>query len=166
MLNPDHIKFFQNKENQALIEQEYFNTLYQKFSDELGYPSEKDLTVILYDSGIPVLEYINEVPDDFLYGAIAPNRYNSIIKGEDFCLREGIAKIGYQAFKQCRFIKRFYLPSTLKEILEYGLYSLEVEEIYYNGTKKDWQLKVTKHIDWTNTNKLKKIVFTDEEVVL
>lgn len=167
-MGAQYIKFFKNSENQILLRDNDFIGLYAIFENEFGPMAVKDLTSILYDCGIKVLDYINEVPNYFLYGAVSPQKYQNLITGEDFYIQEGIVNIGDEAFKCCRDIKRFHLPSTLQRIGSYGLQSNCIEEIHYNGTKAEWMQKVTRASNWIRMSKsnFKKLVFKDEVVEL
>lgn len=160
-----YIDFFKNPDNIKLLNDGDFLTLYREFHHQLSYLDVRDLTRFLYMSGINVLDYVDKVPDNFLYGAIQEGGKYDFIP-EDFHIREGVTEIGFQSFKHCRFIKRIWLPSTLMHIQENGLNSAYLTEIYYNGTKKDWQLKVSKGDKWCNTGKLERIIFTDDIVEL
>ena len=164
MIDQKFIDFFNNPDNIKLLDDGDFLTMYQEFQSQLGYLNVRELTRFLYLSGINVLDYVDRVPDCFVYGALVEEKYPFLT--EDFHIREGIKEIGFQAFKNCKIIKRFFLPSTLTKIEEYALYPIYLEEIHYNGTKKDWQLKVNKENNWINSKKLKRIVFTDEIVEL
>lgn len=164
MINQRYIDFFKNPDAIKLLNDDDFIELYRLWHRQLSYLDIRDLTSLLYMSGINVLNYVDRVPDCFVYGALVEEKYPFLT--EDFHVREGIKEIGFQAFKNCKIIKRFFLPSTLTKIEENALCSIYLEEIHYNGTKKDWQLKVNKETNWTNTNKLKRIVFTDEVVEL
>ena len=164
MMEQKYIDFFKNPDNIKLLNDGDFLTLYREFHRQLSYIDIRDLTRFLYLSGINVLDYIDKVPDNFVYGALVKEKYPFLT--EDFHIREGIKEIGFQAFKHCKIIKRFFLPSTLTKIEEYALYPIYLEEIHYNGTKEDWQLKVEKENNWTKTNKLERIIFTDDIVEL
>lgn len=164
-MDKKYINFFKDTYVQECIKNDSFLELYEIFNFDYSYLDTKDLTDILYSCGIKVLDYVYRVPSHFLYGAINPNKYGNLLIGEDFYIQEGITEIGYSAFKWCRKIKRFYLPSTLKLIEGYGLYGIEVEEIHYDGTKKEWDQNVLKMSDWANSNKLKRIIFNDGEVM-
>ena len=159
-----YIDFFKNPDNIKLLNDGDLLTLYGEFQRQLGYLNVRELTSFLYMSDINVLDYVNKVPDNFVYGALVEERYPFLT--EDFHIREGIKEIGFQAFKHCKVIKRFFLPSTLTKIEKNALYPINLREIYYNGTKRDWQLKVEKENNWTNTNKLERIIFTDDIVEL
>ena len=164
MIEQKYIDFFKNPDNIKLLNDGDFLTLYIEFQNKLSYINVRELTRFLYMSGINVLDYVDKVPDCFLYGALVEEKYPCLT--EDFHIREGIKEIGFQAFKHCKVIKRFFLPSTLTKIEENALYPINLREIYYNGTKKDWQLKVEKENNWTNTSKLERIIFTDDIVEL
>ena len=164
MIEQKYIDFFKNPDNIKLLDDGDFIALYKAFQRQLGYLNVRDLTSFLYLSGINVLDYVDKVPDNFVYGALVEERYPFLT--EDFHIREGIQEIGFQAFKHCKIIKRFFLPSTLTKIEENALCPISLEEIYYNGTRKDWQLKVEKENDWINTKKLERIIFTDDIVEL
>ena len=47
---------------------------------------------------------------------------------------EGVTMIGSQAFRTCKNLKTVYLPKSLETIQS----SLNVENLYYNGTIEDW----------------------------
>ena len=164
MVEQKYIDFFKNPDNIKLLNDGDFLTLYGEFQNQLSYLDVRELTSFLYLSGINVLDYVDKVPDNFVYGALVEEKYPFLT--EDFHIREGIKEIGFQAFKSCKIIKRFFLPSTLTKIEEKALFPINLREIYYNGTKKDWQLKVNKEKDWTNSNKLERIIFTDDIVEL
>ena len=164
MMEQKYIDFFKNPENIKLLNDGDFLTLYREFHHQLSYLDIRELTSFLYLSGINVLDYVDKVPDNFIYGALVEDKYPFLT--EDFHIREGIKEIGFQSFKHCRFIKRIWLPSTLTHIQENSLNSSQLREIYYNGTKNDWQLKVTKADKWCNTSKLDRIIFTDDIVEL
>lgn len=164
MIEQKYIDFFKNPDNIKLLNDGDFITLYREFQSQLGYLNVRELTSFLYLSGINVLDYVDKVPDNFIYGALVEEKYPFLT--EDFHIREGIKEIGFQAFKHCKVIKRFFLPSTLTKIEENALCPINLREIYYNGTKRDWQLKVEKENNWTKTNKLERLIFTDDIVEL
>lgn len=164
MIEQKYIDFFKNPDNIKLLNDGDFLTLYGEFQNQLGYINVRELTSFLYLSGIDVLQQVDKIPDNFVYGALVEDKYPFLT--EDFHIREGIQEIGFQAFKHCRVIKRFFLPSTLTKIEEKALCPINLREIYYNGTKKDWQLKVEKENNWTNSSKLERLIFTDDIVEL
>ena len=165
MIEQKYIDFFKNLDNIKLLNDGDFLTLYREFQNQFGYMNVRELTRFLYMSGINVLDYVDKVPDNFLYGAIQEGGKYDFIPGE-FHIREGIKELGFQSFKHCRFIKKIWLPSTLTHIQENSLDSSWLKEIYYNGTKNDWKLKVTKGDKWCNISKLERIIFTDDVVEL
>ena len=164
MIEQKYIDFFKNPDNIKLLNDSDFLALYREFQSQLGYLNIRELTSFLYLSDINVLDYVDKVPDNFVYGALVEEKYPFLT--EDFHIREGIKEIGFQAFKHCKVIKRIFLPSTLTKIEKNALYPINLREIYYNGTKRDWQLKVEKENNWTKTNKLERLIFTDDIVEL
>ena len=162
MIEQKFLEFFKIEKNQTLLNNNDFSELYENFKKQFGSINVRELTSILYECNINVLDLTDSIPDYFLFGALVIEKYPSLLN-ENFYIREGITNIGRSAFKYCRNIKRFYLPSTLEKIEEGGLYGFNAKEIYYNGTRADWFQKMDREVNWVDTNKIERLIFTDGE---
>lgn len=74
------------------------------------------------------------------------SRDNDMIK--ELIIPEGVTMIGSCAFSNCRNLKVVVLPKTLKYIEERAFYDTEIERLYYNGTKDDYDKIIINDLDW------------------
>ncbi len=68
----------------------------------------------------------------------------------DVVIPEGVTEIGENAFNECVDIVTLNIPKSLKKVGEYAFYCCEeLRDIYYSGTKEDWEkIVVAEHNEW------------------
>ena len=130
----------------------YQNTPWSKFKDEIetikiGYGiTNTGRYAFCYLTALENLEFeTNE--DGFTtvetIGGYCFCWYNQL---STLTLPEGVRFISGRAFSRCESIATVYFPSTLESIDMYAFKSedaaVTINEVYYNGTKEDWERKV------------------------
>ena len=79
-------------------------------------------------------------------------------------LPTGVTKIESMAFWGCKQLKTVHLPKTLKFIGGSAFaYCSNIETIYFDGTKKEWE-NVKKDKGWDDSSNNYKVICTDGEV--
>ncbi len=67
---------------------------------------------------------------------------------EELIIPEGVTMIGSSAFSNCKRLKVVVLPKSLKYIEERAFNETEIERLYYNGTKEDYEKIIINDLDW------------------
>ena len=106
------LRFIRDPENQALIERNKFEELYEQalhcwHYSMLTFPIG-ELTELLYTSDVDPLPYMKEIPDRFLWDG-------NITKIE---IPNNIEAIGYSAFRECEHLTGVAIPDGVKSIGE------------------------------------------------
>ena len=52
---------------------------------------------------------------------------------------DGVESIGERAFQGCNSLERVYIPASVTEISNFAFVGNEQVEVYYEGSKEDWQ---------------------------
>ncbi len=77
------------------------------------------------------------IPDSVTSTGIFAMYDNSYLT--EITLPEGFEVIGAKTFQSCGKLATLYLPSTLKVVdMKSFLYSSQIKDVYYNGTKEQW----------------------------
>lgn len=67
---------------------------------------------------------------------------------EELIIPEGVTMIGAGAFSNCKNLKTVVLPKSLKYIEDRAFSDTNVERLYYNGTKEDYDNIIINDLDW------------------
>ena len=137
-----------------------FAYVYSEYAAVSNMLDIRELTTLLLLSGFDPLHYMSRVPDFFLYGKLQSD-ISTLIK--EFYVPGSIKEIGYCSFKHCKHMEKIHLPKTLERIHEEGLYSIDLKEIYYDGTLEEWK-KIRRDHKWCNHSKLDKLICSDIEI--
>ena len=123
---------------QNLIQNNQWDKIYNKEVDNYNfYPKDKgDLTITFLQSGINPLNYFTyKIPDDYLC------RIDPGVKMiEEITIPEGIEEIGHDSFLQNESLLKINIPKSIEFIGGDAFYEcVNLNEISYNGTIKDWK---------------------------
>lgn len=101
-----YIKQFIEKYKNLLADED-FTSLYKKADKELpGYPDIGSLTQIFLDLDIDPLDYMSEIPNGYLLGAV--------VKSVD--IPDHITNIGKSAFRRCNGLTSIIIPDSVTSI--------------------------------------------------
>ena len=92
---------------------------------------------------------------------LAPVVFERLESLKKVILKEGIEVIGVCAFNCCSNLEVVNLPKSLKRICM-GAFSncSSLKEIYYNGTKEEWNL-IEKEDDWDEETSSYQLIFKE-----
>lgn len=101
-------KFLQSSSNQSLIASGDFSELYYQAQQDFDYVSELcQLSELLIESGIDVLNFITSIPTNFLWGSIESYVIN---------FPTNLQEIGAYAFQNTPQLRFSKLPSKIRKI--------------------------------------------------
>lgn len=118
-------------DNQALIEQNRFDELYQKAIVDLETPT--DLSAVLVKSGIDPLPYIGNMTTSMMFSYLD---ISNICKGQTLYIPENIESIGVNCFENTTGFNQVKFPTNLKYINDYAFCNTQITELDIPGSVK------------------------------
>ncbi len=135
----------------------------EETSDEIE--EDEDITIQDFEVVKGALEFCN-LKDEVIYlpeiSSIKAGAFHLNVK--EVVAKDGLKKLGDEAFSGCEELESVTLPKTLEEIGDDVFYNcLMLKEIIFEGDKKDWK-NVEKGENWKkNTGKFK-VVCSDGKI--
>lgn len=173
-----NIKTFIEK-NKNLIEEDDWEEIYGKICEPSDALQVGELTRTLLNANINPLDYLDYIPDYFLY--------NSSIKGFKipdsvtiigdyafaFCssltsitIGKGVYVIGEYAFRYCDGLTSITIPDSVTSIRKGAFYLCSgLARITFGGTKAQWQA-IKKSTDWKKYSAIEIIHCKDGDIKL
>lgn len=118
-------------DNQALIERNEFDKLYQKAIFDLDNPV--DLSAVLVKSGIDPLPYIGNMTNSMMFSYLD---ISNICKDQTLYIPENIESIGANCFENTAGFNQVKFPTNLKYINDYAFYNTQITELDVPGSVK------------------------------
>ena len=118
-------------DNQALIEQNKFDELYQKAIVDLENPT--DLSAVLVKAGIDPLPYIGNMTTSMMFSYLD---ISNICKGQTLYIPENIESIGVNCFENTTGFNQVKFPTNLKYINDFAFYNTQITELDIPGSVK------------------------------
>lgn len=116
-------------DNQALIERNEFDKLYQKAIFDLDNPV--DLSAVLVKSGIDPLPYIGNMTNSMMFSYLD---ISNICKDQTLYIPENIDSIGANCFENTTGFNQVKFPTNLKYINDYAFYNTQITELDVPGS--------------------------------
>lgn len=116
-------------DNQALIERNEFDKLYQKAIFDLDNPV--DLSAVLVKSGIDPLPYIGNMTNSMMFSYLD---ISNICKDQTLYIPENIESIGANCFENTTGFNQVKFPTNLKYINDYAFYNTQITELDVPGS--------------------------------
>lgn len=118
-------------DNQALIERNEFDKLYQKAIFDLDNPV--DLSAVLVKSGIDPLPYIGNMTNSMMFSYLD---ISNICKDQTLYIPENIESIGANCFENTTGFNHVKFLTNLKYINDYAFYNTQITELDVPGSVK------------------------------
>lgn len=118
-------------DNQALIERNEFDKLYQKAIFDLDNPV--DLSAVLVKSGIDPLPYIGNMTNSMMFSYLD---ISNICKDQTLYIPENIESIGDNCFGNATGFNTINFTTNLKVINNYAFYNTQITELNVPGSVK------------------------------